>query len=616
MTSLSCFRSLRRTLSVLVVGSLATAGLLAATPTASSAVTTVAASAAASTGISVAGLTTNGRTDPLGIPGAAPSFGWKSSSERRGVTQTAYEIQVGSSAGADDVWSSGKVVSDEQADVAYAGPDLTSGTRYYWRVRVWDDQDTASDWSDPAWFETGLLTAADWGSAAWVGKPAPSYSSWTDYTVTESFKLNAVAFGTFLHATDVKNTYMWQINVGSTASATPQLVPHVEVNGTYTVLPAVDLTTFGFTRAGLLSGTHTVSYQLSGTTVTTTLDGVVVDTRTVATYGSGRVGIRTYGSESVTISQLKVVKADGTALADPSFAASNPLSGGSIANGAVTVSGTVDSLLTGAENNEPLLRKTFATTTGKTVESARVYASAHGVYQLSLNGHKVGDQFLAPGYTEYDKRIQSQTYDVTELLTPGEHELVATLTDGWYRGSVGFTREELSFGERIGLLAQLEIVDAGGATTVMATDGDWEVSTAGPIVAADLIEGERIDLRRPFPPADGWGPCDVFALPDGVATQEAQRRIERFRRDGHAVVAQAGGAEQRGLRPVARVAFAFAPRHVGVFQVVHDQAGTTDARRRGVGMQVAHVVGGEFLVFVEQASAEELRQSVARFKIA
>ena len=154
---------------------------------------------------------------------------------------------------------------------------------------------------------------------------------------------------------------------------------------------------------------------------------------------------------------------------------------------------------------------------GSTPHRARLRATALGIYELHLDGRRVGDLELTPGFTAYRATLEAQTYDVGPLLTPGEHELVATLTDGWYRGSVGFTREELSFGERIGLLAQLEIVDAGGATTVMATDGDWEVSTAGPIVAADLIEGERIDLRRPFPPADGWGPCDVFALPDGVA---------------------------------------------------------------------------------------------------
>src|SRR5690606_11343487 len=108
--------------------------------------------------------------------------------------------------------------------------------------------------------------------------------------------------------------------------------------------------------------------------------------------------------------------------------------------------------------------------------------------------------------------LEAQTYDVTDLLGPGEHELVATLTDGWYRGSVGFTREERAFGDRLGLLAQLEITDVEGSTVVLATDTGWEASTAGPILAADLMEGERIDLRVPFPPVEGWGPVEVVPL--------------------------------------------------------------------------------------------------------
>jgi alpha-L-rhamnosidase len=299
--------------------------------------TSAASPAEGATGVD--GLTTNGRVNPLGIPGAAPAFGWKSSSPRRAVTQTAYELQVGRSQGAADVWRSGRVKSAQQVDVAYGGPALASGVRYYWQVRIWDDQGAPSRWSQPAWFETGLLAAADWGSAAWIGKPAPSYEQWTDYTVTMNFRLNNLAFGTFLRARDVNNAYMWQINVGDSATSVPMLRPHRRANGDYAVLGEVDLRPFGFTRAGLLTGTHKVAYTVQGTTVRTVLDGVVVDTRTVSDFPSGRAGLRTYGTESVTVNAFTVTKPDGTVLENAEFGVPNPFSGGSIENRELTVTG-------------------------------------------------------------------------------------------------------------------------------------------------------------------------------------------------------------------------------------------------------------------------------------
>jgi alpha-L-rhamnosidase len=106
------------------------------------------------------------------------------------------------------------------------------------------------------------------------------------------------------------------------------------------------------------------------------------------------------------------------------------------------------------ERPAAVLRKHF--TTGPRT-SARIYATAHGIYELFLDGERVGDQELAPGFTSYRSRVQVQTYDVTTSLDAGEHELRAVLSDGWYRGKVGFTREHDVFGSRLALLAQVEV---------------------------------------------------------------------------------------------------------------------------------------------------------------
>ena len=147
-------------------------------------------------------------------------------------------------------------------------------------------------------------------------------------------------------------------------------------------------------------------------------------------------------------------------------------------------------------------------------ERARLYATAQGLYELHLDGRRIGDLELTPGFTAYRSHLEVQTYDVTELVQPGEHTLMATLTDGWWRGSVGYTREDRCYGDQLALLAQLELVDTAGRRHVVATDERWEATDRGPIVAADLMEGQRIDQRVPFPPENGWCPAAVVGTPD------------------------------------------------------------------------------------------------------
>ncbi|HMR49858.1 MAG TPA: family 78 glycoside hydrolase catalytic domain [Arachnia sp.] len=488
--------------------------LVAAATMLTSVVLTSPAAAATPASVSIGSLTTNGRVDPLGIPGDDPVFGWTLASELRAQTQSAYEIQVGRTPGASDVWATGRVESAAQADIAYGGPALEPGTAYHWRVRVWDGAGNATDWSSAS-FETGLLAPADWGSAEWIGRSA-AYSGWTDYTASVDFSLNAVAFGTFLRAKSASNAYMWQINVGTSGSSVPSLVPHRLVNGGYTVLPSVDLRPFGFTRDGLLTGTHTIAFEVAGTTITTTLDGVLVDTRAVTDHAFGGVGIRTYGSESVTVRGLSVTATGGAVLAQPDFAAGNPLSAGTHADGAVTVTGGSDALLLTAESNAPLFRKEFTVDPAKTVASARVYAAAHGIYELALNGDKVGDQHLAPGYTEYAKRIQSQTYDVTDQIVPGANVIGASLGDGWWAGKVGLAGRG-QYGTDLALVARLKVAYTDGTTEWIDTDASWTWAP-GPFVATDLQIGETYDARAEKPgwntagySGAGWSPVRILA---------------------------------------------------------------------------------------------------------
>ncbi|MBQ7344305.1 MAG: family 78 glycoside hydrolase catalytic domain [Clostridia bacterium] len=131
----------------------------------------------------------------------------------------------------------------------------------------------------------------------------------------------------------------------------------------------------------------------------------------------------------------------------------------------------------------------------KNVKRARIYATACGLYELKLNGKRVGDFILAPGHTDYRKRVQYQTYDVTELLMEGNNVIEAELADGWYRGSCGAWGLKNQYGKRTKLLVQLEIERLDGSSELVVSDGSWSWSNDGPIRFADNQDGEVVDAR-------------------------------------------------------------------------------------------------------------------------
>lgn len=132
----------------------------------------------------------------------------------------------------------------------------------------------------------------------------------------------------------------------------------------------------------------------------------------------------------------------------------------------------------------------------ESIAKARLYITACGVYEARLNGARVGDFILAPGITDYRKRVQYQTYDVTALLSSGENEIAVQVADGWYRGSVGAWGLRNQYGKETKLLAQLEITDQNGQTMVICTGSDWDWSNDGPVREADNKDGEVVDARK------------------------------------------------------------------------------------------------------------------------
>ena len=141
----------------------------------------------------------------------------------------------------------------------------------------------------------------------------------------------------------------------------------------------------------------------------------------------------------------------------------------------------------------PLLRREFRL--AGPVRSARLYVTSLGLNLSEINGHPVGDQVLSPGWSEYDRRIEYQTYDVTGLLREGANAIGVTLGDGRYRGNLGTAGQRNVYGSRLALLAELKVVLADGSAVTLGTDASWRAST-GPILASDIYNGETYDARR------------------------------------------------------------------------------------------------------------------------
>lgn len=145
-------------------------------------------------------------------------------------------------------------------------------------------------------------------------------------------------------------------------------------------------------------------------------------------------------------------------------------------------------------NPAPMLRREFSVNARKKIERARLYASAMGLYELHLNGRRVGDEYFTPGWTSYDFRYQYQTYDVTSALRPGANCLGAILGDGWFRGRSGWQGKRDNYGKKLALLAQLVIRYTDGTQEIVSSDEKWK-STTGAILMSDIYDGETFDAR-------------------------------------------------------------------------------------------------------------------------
>jgi alpha-L-rhamnosidase len=182
--------------------------------------------------------------------------------------------------------------------------------------------------------------------------------------------------------------------------------------------------------------------------------------------------------------------------------------------GLLNTSDWIAKRITGSQTRDPtkshpeqLFRKVFSI--DQSIVSARLYITSQGVYESEINGVRVGDYFLAPGFTEYSDRLQYQTYDVSKLLRDGKNCIGVRVAEGWFNGRIGFEGGKRNiWGDRNTLIAQLEITLDDGSLQQVVSDESWSVAE-GPTQLAEIYDGERYDATKEV---DGW------SLEDGGST--------------------------------------------------------------------------------------------------
>ncbi len=458
---------------------------------------------------------------PLGIDDPTPAFSWQLHDTAHGARQTAYEVVVASTSaaageGKGDIWDSGRIASAQSMNVRYQGPALTPSTRYFWRVKMWDAAGKPYADSEVGWWETGLLNRDGW-SAAWIGYETPEESAvrhaHAEWIANPDFKAVAAEKAPEQHFAYRDILTLAKPVRSATLYATCEDTVSAWVNGSEALKadplpPYKQMPWKKYVRAdvakSLSKGDNTVALECVHYVVNpngmATDDApplsatlyVEYDDGSNATFAS-QSGWRTAahaanGWEQKTFDDSGWKRA--TTWTQAPNRDSDPLGDPWI------------------PDSVKVLRHAFDITKG--VKSARLYSTALGAYEMFLNGKRVSEDVLAPGWTDYRERVVYQTYDVTDLLTAGNNAIGALLAPGWYATPLEWFQQPNNYGTTPpALRAQLRIEHTDGSIEWVKTGPDWQADTSY-ILSSEIYDGESQDARRIEP---GWA-TSRFAAKD------------------------------------------------------------------------------------------------------
>ena len=466
------------------------------------------------------------RVDPLGIDVMEPTLSWQSDAKTKDWKQVAYRVEVANSAeglraGKADVWDSGRVGSNESVGIVYKGPKLEGGRRYFWRVRTWDAAGKEETSTENTWWEMGLLQPEAW-TAKWISHDDAAEQAllkrvqwlWLQGGDAQHVESNQAAeFRYTLHLDAKPDMALLHLLSGGTYTATVNGVQtgHKEEWGAFDREDVREVLKAGSGAAG------------DNAIVVKTTARKARDGKTVAQALAAVIELReTGGRERQVVSDAGWSARGGSDAEWKPAQAAGGLQSLQVSADRQEMEGAPDRLATGVS----LMRKEVELR-GK-VRSARLYVTAMGSYRAFLNGKRVGETELTPGFTDFRKRVLYQTYDVTAMLRPGKNVIGALLGGGWHSSPLLWAGIREFPGPDL-LRAQLDVTMADGSHKVMGTDESWK-SSADATDSAEIYGGESYDARRAqagwntigFVAKAGWTPAKVGSVPGDVAvTAEA-----------------------------------------------------------------------------------------------
>ncbi|MET8637340.1 family 78 glycoside hydrolase catalytic domain [Streptomyces sp. NPDC004680] len=448
-------------------------------------------------GLAVSGLEVEHQARPLGVDVPRPRLSWQVTSGNgaahgSAVEQVAYEVEVSTSQGGrGQVWDSGRVRSSRSFDVAYDGPALVSRASYYWRVRVWDRSGKASPWSGEARFETSFVNPGDFhgawigahekapalrlDDAKWIwypeGNPADSAPAGTRY-MRRSFDLPDKAQ---ISAAELQLTAddRFTLYVNGTAVARSPLVAD-----SWRTASIIDIAPY------LHTGTNVLAVEATNT-----------NQGPAGVLGSLRLQGAGSPMDLVTDSGWKASDSGHEGWEQPGYDdAAWPNALAAAGYGA----GPWGRSVSAPPPPETLLRDEF--TAAKPIASARAHIAGLGYNKLYLNGRRIGDRELEPGFTVYDKTVLYSTYDVTDALRTGGNAIGVSLGRGFYAMTDPYEWKASSWWGEPKLKLELDITYTDGTHRQVVSDDGWKVSD-GPTTTQSLWFGETYDARVEQP---GW----------------------------------------------------------------------------------------------------------------
>ncbi|MDQ8179409.1 family 78 glycoside hydrolase catalytic domain [Pelagicoccus sp. SDUM812005] len=490
--------------------------------------------------LSIYDLRTDDRVDPLGIDSVAPRLSWKLESRRRNVKQRAYRILVASDRaslepGKADLWDSGKVFSNEQYGIGYEGEALDSGQQVYWSVKVWDDAGLATDWATAATWTSGALDGEAWGEAKWVTHPrwleekrdhlgyrsrsAESVDTpkWIEIDLGKAYAVDEVVLHALRHTVAERLGFPTEFKVALSEDAAfsePYLVAD------YTLPPH---TNKWFTQHRFeLEEPQLARYFRMDVPKLRELDGEIC----------------------LALSQIEIRSGGRNVALGAKVSASDSKEEGLwSASALVDGKGVPGSNTLGTKTIR--LRREFEARGG--VRRALMHLTGLGQYVLHINGRRVGQERLSPGWTDTDETVLYDTREVSAFLNSGPNAIGIELASGMYSVSHPEGRYTKFVGRfrPLKAIVSLSIEYEDGSMQELVTDENWRCSV-GPTVYSHIYGGEDFDARLD---EAGWSSLG-FAGDSWEAVSFAAAPKGRLRGASHAAPPLSG---HETLKPVAVV---------------------------------------------------------------